>query len=272
MIDHHMVDGLFSMSIFQKNYTIYRLMHPNSGLERRKSMNSKNKKIFCILIMAVILSVIGGIAIYQYLNPKRVTVYVFNDNYEAGTVLKSTMLTSVNCDAGIIVAGKKTDTSSRFVTGADIAAVLETGDSLRMDVSDGMPLTLAMLSVNGGSSIEMSMDPSKVAVTVPVSNVTGVTRDLKEGSRVNVYATGFDASSATTLIFQKLRVLAVNRDQNGNLASATLEVTAEESLKLIYGSVNSTISLGLVDTAGYPEIEIEDPVYAPGMEKNEIAD
>ena len=34
------------------------------------------------------------------------------------------------------------------------------------------------------------MDPTKVAVTVPVTNVSGVTNDLKEGSRVNIYAMG----------------------------------------------------------------------------------
>ena len=38
-----------------------------------------------------------------------------------------------------------------------------------MDVSKGRPLSLAILSVAGGSNVEMSMDPSKIAVTVPVT-------------------------------------------------------------------------------------------------------
>lgn len=226
-------------------------------------MNNKNKKIILILAIAVALSIIGGVAIYQYLNPKKVTVYVFNDNYDTGTVLKSSMLTSIKCDAAIVVAGKTADTSARFVTGENINEVLETGDSLRMDVSDGMPLTLAMLSVNGGSSIEMNMDPSKVAVTIPVSSISGVTTDLKEGSRVNIYSTGLDESEATTLIFQKMRVLSTSRDSNGALTAATIEVTSEESLKLVYAANNSTIYLGLVDNAGYKEIEMSDPTYRP---------
>lgn len=230
-------------------------------------MNSKNRKILCILIVAVILSVVGGIAIYQYLNPKKVTVYVFNDNYQTGEVLKSEMLTSIKCDASIVVAGKTMETSARFVTGEDIKEVLQTGDSLRMDVADGMPLTLAMLSVNGGSSIEMTMDPSKVAVTIPVSSISGVTKDLKEGSRVNIYATGLNESAATTLVFQKMRVLNVTRDANGALTAATIEVTPEESLKLVYSANNATINLGLVDSAGYTEIEMTDPTYRPDQSK-----
>lgn len=226
-------------------------------------MNSKNRKILGILILAVILSVVGGIAFYQYLNPKKVTLYVFNDNYETGTVLKSDMLTSIKCDASIVVAGKNMETATRFVTGEKIKEVLQTGDSLRMDVADGMPLTLAMLSVNGGSSIEMTMDPSKVAVTIPVSSISGVTKDLKEGSRVNIYATGMDDLSATTLVFQKMRVLNVTRDANGALTAATIEVTPEESLKLVYSANNATINLGLVDSAGYAEIEMTDPTYKP---------
>lgn len=232
-------------------------------------MNSKNRKIIGILLAAVVLSVIGGIATYQYLNPKKVTVYVFNDSYETGTVLRSEMLTSIKCDASIVVAGKNTETAARFVTGEDIRDVLQTGDSLRMDVSDGMPLTLAMLSVNGGSSIEMNMDPSKVAVTIPVSSISGVTKDLKDGSRVNIYATGLDESAATTLIFQKMRVLSTTRDANGALTAATIEVTSEESLKLIYAASNATIYLGLVDSAGYQEIEIADPTYEPEISKND---
>jgi len=38
------------------------------------------------------------------------------------------------------------------------------GDSLGMDDSVGMPLMLALLSVNGGSSLEMVIYPTKTLV------------------------------------------------------------------------------------------------------------
>ena len=125
-----------------------------------------------------------------------------------------------------------------------------------------MPLSLAILSVAGGSNVEMSMDPSKIAVTVPVTNVTGVTNDLKNGTRVNVYATGGD-TAGTTLLFQNMRVLSVQKDNNGALFSATLEVTADESLKLIYAANYSTLHFGLVDSSGYEFTEEDAPSYAP---------
>ena len=150
----------------------------------------------------------------------------------------------------------------RFVTGADIKAVLNSGDSLRMDVAEGMPLTLSILSVTGGSSVEMNMDPAKIAVTVPVTSITGVTKDLKEGSRVNIYTTGGDANG-TTLLFQNMRVLSVEKDSNGELSSATIEVSTDESLKLVYAANTSSIYFGLVDSSGYEYTEEKTPSYAP---------
>ena len=225
-------------------------------------MKAKNKKMILILVAAMVIAVIAGVALYMYLMPQKTTVYVFNDNYEAGTAITEEMITPVKADSKITVAGKNSDTSSVFVTGVDIKAVLNSGDSLRMDVSEGMPLTLSVLSVTGGSSVEMNMDPSKIAVTVPVTSITGVTGDLKEGSRVNIYTTGGD-TAGTTLAFQNMRVLSVQKDSNGDLTSATIEVTTDESLKLVYAANTSSIYFGLVDGSGYVYTEEKTPSYAP---------
>lgn len=234
----------------------------NNESEAKSFVNAKNKKIIMILLTALVIAVIGGIALYMYLVPQKTTVYVFNDNYQAGTALTEKMLTPVQADSKIVVAGKNSNTSSRFVTGADIKAVLNSGDSLRMDVAEGMPLNLSILSVTGGSSVEMNMDPAKIAVTVPVTSITGVTKDLKEGSRVNIYTTGGDANG-TTLLFQNMRVLSVEKDSNGELSSATIEVSTDESLKLVYAANTSSIYFGLVDSSGYEYTEEKTPSYAP---------
>ena len=223
-------------------------------------MNAKNKKIIFILLLALVVAVIGGVALYLYLMPQKTTVYVFNDNYESGAALTEEMLTPIQADSKIVVAGKTSDTSSQFVTGSDIQAVLNSGDSLRMDVAKGMPLTLSILSVTGGSSVEMNMDPEKSAVSIPISSTSGVTKDLKEGSRVNIYTTGGD-TNGTTLMFQNMRVLAVQKDSNGDLSSATIEVTADESLKLVYAANTCSIYFGLVDSSGYEYVD-GTPSYA----------
>lgn len=223
-------------------------------------MNKKNKKIIIILVVAIAVAILGGVSLWFYLVPQKTTVYVFKENYKAGEVVTGEMLTPIQADSSIVVAGKNADTSSRFVTGQDIDEVLKTGDSLRMDVSAGMPLTISLLSVNGGSSVEMNMDPSKIAITIPVNSITGITNDLKDGSRVNIYAG--TSEGGTALMFQNMRVLTVAKDSNGTLSSATIEVDKNQSLKLVYAASNTTIYLGLVDSSGY-EYAKGTPSYTP---------
>ena len=93
-----------------------------------------------------------------------------------------------------------------------------------------------------------------------------VTNDLKEGSRVNIYATGVNENGGTTLLFQNMRVLTVQKDANGGLSSATIEVDANQSLKLIYAANYSSIYFGLVDSSGYEFTEEEEPSYLPTAE------
>ena len=91
-----------------------------TGQNNSTYMNSKNKGIIMLLVAAVIVGIIGGVALITYMKPQKTTVYTFKDNYKAGTEVTSDMLSAVQCDSKIVTAGKKTDTSSRFVTGANL--------------------------------------------------------------------------------------------------------------------------------------------------------
>ncbi len=230
----------------------------------------KNKKIVLVLIMAFIVAVVGGVALYYYLTPQKMTVYVFKQTVKAGEVLDESMLMPIQSDVKMYMAGAKTDISTVYATGSNIDTILKSGDTLRMDVVAGMPLTLSMLTANGGSKIEMNMDPTKIAISVPVTNITGVTPDLKSGSRVNVYVTGgIDKDTAgTMLLFQNMRVLSVAKTNDGSLSTATLETTIEESLKLVYYANSASIYLGLVDSSGYAYSAIDEPKYSPMRENN----
>lgn len=223
---------------------------------------AKNKKILTILLVAVLVAVAGGVSLYLYLSPQKVTVYVFNDNYDSGTALAENMLVPVRCDAKIVVAGKNADVKSKFVTGAEIAEVLNAGDHLRMDVAEGMPLTRSELFINGGSDIEKNIHTGMIAVTIPMDSVTGTAEGIREGSHVNIYATGFQGNDGTTLLFQNVSVIAVEKNTNGVLTSATVEVNTDQSLKLIYAQNNSTLNLAVVDSAGYEYTEQEEPTYS----------
>ena len=220
---------------------------------------SKNKIITSLIICAILFSALASYLIYHYMAPSRNTIYVFNDSYSSGVQLSADMLTPIQVDSSIIVAGKKTDVENAFVTPASYQAIVKSGDSLRMDVSAGMPLTTSMLSVSGGSTVEMNMKSDAIAVTVAVNEFTGITNELKEGSRVNIYA---NLDSSVVLIQQNKRILEVFKE-NGVIKGVSIEENIQESTELIYAVTNGNIYLGLVDANGYQSSEGTDPVYNP---------
>ena len=173
------------------------------------------------------------------------------------------MLTPIRCDSKIVTAGKTADVKSRFITGSELTEVLNSGDHLRMDVAEGMPLTRSELFVNGGSDIEKNIHAGMIAVTIPLDSVTGAADGIREGLHINIYATGYDDSVGTTLLFQNMSVIAVERSEKGTLTSATIEVDAEQSLKLINAQNNSTLNLAVVDSTDYQYTDEETPTYNP---------
>lgn len=229
-------------------------------------MSSKNKKLLALLLVAVVLAIVAGYATYHYLSPQKTTTYVFNSNYSAGDTVSMSMLIPVVVDADIMTGGRQENTGGKFVTINEITDVLMKNNVLRMDVASGMPLTYSMLSVTGGSSVETYMDPTKIAVTIPVNAITGITNDLKDGSRVNIYVSNID-KSGTTLLLQSMRVLSANYNEGNNgksLYSVTLECNQDEALKVVFAAQNSDIYLGLVDASGYQYVNGE-PAYVPTL-------
>ena len=226
---------------------------------------NKNKKIVLILVLAFVLAVVGGIAIYFYLTPKKITIYAFKENVSAGTIVTEDMLTPIQADASIFYGGAKQDASVYYVTGNNIDEILKSGDSLRQDVVKGMPFTFSLLTANGGSKIEMRMNPTKVAITIPVTNITGVTNELKNGSRVNIYVTGGDSNGlySTKLVFENMPVLSVGYSSNGMLESATIETSVDESMELVYYASSYQIYLGLVDGGSYQYSNVSNPYFTP---------
>lgn len=218
---------------------------------------SKNKKIALLLVIAVIFCAAACFAVYTYCTPKKAIIYVFNNAYEAGTQIQSSMFTSIEVDSSIVVAGRKAPINEQYVTSANFNSVIQSGDSLLNSVHKGQALTLSTLSVSSGSAIEMNMKSTAIAVTIPVSNITGVTPSLRVGSRVNIYSS---SDSKTELILQNMRIINVNKS-DGELVSVTIETTNEESLKLIHAATYTKLYLGLVDSSNYVVVE-NGTVYA----------
>lgn len=211
---------------------------------------SKNHKILIVLGTALLMAFLAGLGIVSFLSPRRSTIYVFRAAYPIGTQLVNEMLVPIQVDAKITSAGRHAKVDEQLITSKNIREVLESGDSLKVSVGEGMPLMPSMLSVAGGNSIMMTMAPSSVAVTVSVDDITGVTKELYSGASVNVFVTSY--TGGTFLLFENMRILDINRKTNaGDLASATLEVTNEQAVKLINSARNGAIHFGLINPTGY---------------------
>lgn len=215
----------------------------------------KNRIIAIFTVLAIVLTIATCYVIYSYLEPKRQTVYVFNDNYARGTQITDDILTPIKVDDKIMVANNESNVEDQFVTPKDYAEIRK-GQYLRMDVALGMPLTFAMTSGND-SAVANSMQSTSVAVTIPVNGVTGVTNELTPESRVNVYCALEDS---VHLILQNMKVLSVFYS-DASISAVSLETTIEESMKLIYAENYGSIYLGLIDGSGYQAVDDEDMLY-----------
>lgn len=216
-----------------------------------KVKQTKNRKILIVLIVALLFATLAGFGVYKILTPQRTIIYVFNNDYAAGTQVTASMLTPVEVDSNVVVASAKASTGDVIITDKNYDRVLVSAGILRNDVRAGNVFTSSMLSTTGGNRIEMSMKKDAVAVTIGATNVTGVTNGLQYGSRVNVYA---NYENSTVLLLQNVKVLAVTYENN-NISTVTLELTNRESMELIHAYNFGKVHLGLVDYTGYQKTD-----------------
>lgn len=101
-----------------------------------KSMKgtTRNKKILIVILAALLFCAIATFGVYQILTPQRTTIYVFNDNYAAGTLVTEKMLNSVEVDSNIVVSRNRISTGDYYVTNANYKSVLMSAGVLRNDV------------------------------------------------------------------------------------------------------------------------------------------
>lgn len=215
----------------------------------------RNIKIAICLGGALILTLVAVILIYNFLSPARTTVYVFNSGYKAGTEIQSNMLTPMQVDASMIVAGNKTSMSGYFVTADNFTSVVHAGDTLRSDVGAGKPFMLVDIAEYGTNEIEVRLTETGVGVTISVNNITGITSSLKAESHVNVYSA--QKNGLTQLILENIRVISVAAGQNG-ITSVTLDLNNTQAIAVISAQQVGTIYLGLVNASGYQYMTAEE--------------
>lgn len=208
----------------------------------------KNKKIIVVIVIALVCLIAATICLIAFLTPARTTFYVFKADYKAGTVITKNMLAPIEADSKLVVAAGNADATAYYITTENFTNVIKAGDALRCDVRKGEALMLTHISSQGGTDIEIKMAPSSVAVTIPVSNITGVTHNLDAEAHVNVYA--MYGSGSVDLVLENIRVLSVAKSDSA-LEGVTLELTKEQATIALEAINIGSTYLALVDSEGY---------------------
>lgn len=216
--------------------------------------NTKNRKMLIAIAIALTAAIFAGMLVITSLSSQKTTVYVFKNNYEAGTAVTSDMFSPLQIDSKILMAGAKGSVSTALITRETFTSSVKNGDVLKLDVTAGTPLMKSLLSSAANNDVEIRMDPTSVAVTIAVNNTTGVTNAIKPESHVNVYATY--SSGGTYLLLENERVLSVIA-KDGVLSGITLELNNEKAIKVINAANGGKLYCGLVNGNGYIYVEEE---------------
>lgn len=202
---------------------------------------SRSQKIAILMILAIICAVVSGFSIYTYCNTSKGFIYVFNDDYKAGTKISKEMFSSIKVDKKIVVDGQKGGLETYYITDENFSKVVKNNEFLLNDVIKDQPFTFVDLAYTSGTSIERSLSGDGMAVTIPISGSAAVTDDLRVGSVVNIYSSD---SFETSLLFENMKIIA--RNEGDSISTVTFETNPDDTLDLINAANNYHLYFSLV--------------------------
>lgn len=223
------------------------------------------KRLNVSFVILIVVAAIIGIGIYQYLVTQKTTIYLFKDNYQAGTKITEDILISMQIDSSVVnsVKSSKASGGAVYVTANNKKDVI--GTKLQRDVFKGTPFMSTLSDKIGGSPAEMRLADGMVGITIGVDNITGGTPLLQPDSRVNIYA-GFKIENnvySEELLLQNVRVISVtytdlenDKTKTPTISGVTVETTPQNSVKLAYALENGDVRLGIVKVSEYKDIAV----------------
>jgi pilus assembly protein CpaB len=173
---------------------------------------------------------------------------------------------------------KKTDLKQVDIRERDLpkGALLQEKDAidraLLYPVSANEPLTISKLATIGGADgVPATIDPGMRAISVQISDTSGVAGLIQPNSRVDVLFTrpGSMAEAVTSVILQNIKVLAIGRlvqvgqtldPKAPKMPVATLVMTPEDAQKLELAKNQGKISLTLRNPLDHESNPDLDPV------------
>ena len=119
------------------------------------------------------------------------------------------------------------------------------------DVISGQPLTRSILQSPTPPALSQQLAPGRRAVTIPVDHVSSLSGRLEAEDLIDLYVTfTHRGQRVTTLLVSAVKVLATDRTgrsydyagSEGSVTSVTLDVSANEAVKLVSANQAGTLT------------------------------
>lgn len=224
----------------------------------KKKTLSKGAKI--LLALAVVVALITGYGVYQFLEQQNTSIYVYNDSYEAGTPVTSAMFSKASYPLNLYNLALGTGVG--YATADQIGNHISAGDCLLVDVAQYSPCMSNQFVASGGTSLENRLDENMVSVELSIEDISGLGGEIRVGSRINIL-TGYSIDNVkyTELIFQNLLVIDMKKDPSGAVQSVFVEVSPEESLQLIHAMHFESLTATVLKPHFYEGVGEKDALY-----------
>lgn len=212
------------------------------------------KSRFAIVTISVVIGLLAAVVATGYVSSVRAKVlseaeprdvYMTTKSVTAGTSLDDMLASG---------SARKVEAPSKYVASDAISSADQvSGRVLLYDVGAGEQLTQSKFKSSGGSDVAGEIPRGKVAVSVPIDEVTGVGASLRPGDSIVLFATfspGPGGIDVTRVLLAKVQVVASSTDagtqQSGGLAAksgggatkqtVTVAVTPPEAEKVVFAA------------------------------------
>ncbi|MHB1043537.1 MAG: Flp pilus assembly protein CpaB [Eubacteriales bacterium] len=230
----------------------------------------KNK---LILVLAILVALVAAGGAYMYLENVKDT-YRESGDFVKVVVAKQRIPAKTQVTAQML---EMKDIPARFVNNQATLDFKEVvGKIARSEILTGEQVLRDRLAKDRDvtEGLSLMIQPGKRAVTISVTEVTGVAGMVRPGDHVDVLGTfdvqgavGQEKTSLTTFVIQNIEVLSVDqttdpgRGQDAKKAAApartfTLSVTPEQAQPLVLASEKSSIRLALRPGADHDAVNI----------------
>lgn len=205
-----------------------------------------------LFIIALIISLIGAFLMYNQLN---------KTNKEGNANIKEVIVATEDIPSKTLITEKMVATSRLPIETVQKGAFSSAQDVLgkysKVTIAKGEQITGARLNQNErGGGLVAVLPPDKRAITVGVTDTTGLTGLAKAGDRVDIISVKSHSGNVSgQILLQDVMIMAINRtelnesvseEKNGKiekLATVTLAVQPKDAVLIALAQAQGTLQL-----------------------------